>query len=143
MGVDGMKCPVCVAASSEVVETNLTGAAGPMPGQLLLLLILMGIDVVLDLVHGSILGVVIGIALILGIVVGNNGVRKLVIVFAWIGLIFSGLAMVALLGANAGGGFLILGAISIGIGVFTIWTLSHSDVRDWMFKTAFKDGLSL
>ncbi len=111
-----------------------------MPTQLTILLVLMAISVLSGFLQGSYIGVLLNIALIAGVLAGNHGVRKFLLFFAWISLLISGVIFAMLVGGGETTGTAI-GAYSVAVSAFTVWTLSHSDVRDWMFKTAFKDGL--
>ncbi len=100
----------------------------------------MAIGTLTNFMDGHYLSVVLNIALIGGVLAGNHGVRKFLLFLAWIGLIISGVALAMIMSAEFQQG-MVLGVYSVAVSGFTVWTLSHKDVREWMFKTAFKDGL--
>jgi len=118
----------------------LTSPAGPMPGKLKVVVALLGLGVLLNFLSMSLISVAFGIALLVGILVGNDGVRKLIMILAWISLVFSGVSMVLLVSLGYPLG-VALGAFGLAQNIFLIWALKQNDVRDWMFKTAFKAGL--
>lgn len=140
MTADGMKCQACSLAAAPQLDA-LTSPAGSMPGKLMAVVILLGIGVVLNLLTMSLISMAIGITLIVGILVGNDGIRKLVMILAYISLLFSGIAMVLVVLVAAHPLVLVMGLFGVAQNVFLIWALKQNDVRDWMFKTAFKDGL--
>jgi hypothetical protein len=139
MTADGMKCSNCVA-SIAISEPEMLAPAGSMPGKLAVVIGLMAISVLLNILTTSLISGGIGIALIAGILVGNNGVRLFVKALVWLQLLFQSIGLVAVLALNETP-LLLASLFSVGISVFVIWTLMQDDVRTWMFKTAFKDGL--
>lgn len=142
MGVEGMTCASCCAAGRVAPDPELTKPAGSMPVQLVIVLALMAINIGLSLIEGGYISVALNLALMAGVLAGNHGVRKFLLFFAWVNLVVSGiLCALIVLAAATEEGELVYAAISTGIAAFTVWALSHPDVREWMFKTAFKDGL--
>lgn len=141
MTVDGMKCAQCAAILNVAPNVDeLTGPAGAMPGKLVVVVALLGLSVLLNLLALSFLNVVIGCALLFGILVGNDGIRRLVMALAWISLVLAGFGLVA---AAAAGATVVaaVGVFGVTQNIWLIWALRQDDVRNWMFKTAFKDGL--
>src|SRR4030095_248267 len=125
---------------SSVVEPRQQ-SDGPvaMPVKLIVLLVLMGLSVANNLYRGSWLGVIIGGLLMAGVFSGNNSVRQLLIVLGWLGVIFTGVALVmALMVAGAsltlGIWVVVLIGYSLAVNVFFIWCLAQDDVREWMFR---------
>ena len=139
MTAEGMKCQPCSMAAAPQLD-ELTSPAGPMPGKLKVVVALLGLGVLLNFLSMSLISVAFGIALLVGILVGNDGVRKLIMILAWISLVFSGVSMVLLVSLGYPLG-VALGAFGLAQNIFLIWALKQNDVRDWMFKTAFKAGL--
>ena len=139
MTADGLKCPNC-ALSPNPVASDLAGPAGPMPGKLQAVVALIGLGILLNLVSYSLLSVAFGVALLVGILAGNDGIRRFVIALAWINVILGGFGLAMVLSAGEPM-LLAFAAFGLAQSVFVVWALMQNDVRDWMFKTAFKDGL--
>ncbi len=144
MTVDGMKCSSC-SIKTAVLDANLTAAAGSMPGKLLAVVTLMIISIVLSALSFSFLSAAFSAALLVGLFIGNDGVRRFVVALTWLNLMLKIGALILVLGLSGGkvdGETIVLSALSMGISGFVVWALVQNDVRDWMFKTAFKDGLA-
>lgn len=127
-----------------------------MPGKLKVVLGIYAINVVLNILNSSWFSAVIGVLIMAFLFKGSDTMRKVVIVFAVIGLVFSVLGLVfsvlgllgigALLavasaaGATGGMGDVIIALASIIFGivgsVYTIWALTRQDVKDWMLAKA-------
>jgi hypothetical protein len=139
MTADGLKCQACSVVAAPPVH-ELAGPAGPMPTKLQVVVALLGLGILLNFLTLSLLTAGIGVALLIGILVGNDGIRRFVTALAWINLVIGGfaLAMILSAGSSQAVGVAIFGVVQ---NVFVIWTLGQEDVRNWMFKTAFKDGL--
>ena len=139
MTADGMKCQPC-SVTTAAAFNELTAPAGAMPGKLIAVVVLLGLGIALNLITMSLLSVALGVALLVGILVGNDGVRRFVMILAWISLVMGGFALVLFVTAGSSLG-VIFAAFGVAQNVFLIWALKQDDVRNWMFKTAFKDGL--
>jgi hypothetical protein len=111
--------------------------ARPMPGKLLIVVVLMSIGVMLNLFTGAILSAVIGGALVLGVLVGNDGVRKFLIGLAGVNILWSLIVLLGASGKIEGSVLVIAGVFAIAIPAFMIWTLTQEDVREWMFRKNF------
>jgi hypothetical protein len=111
-----------------------------MPGKLTVVVVLLGLGILLNLISMSLLSVAFGVALLVGILAGNDGIRRFVIALAWINLALGAFGLVMVLSA---GDSLVLMLAVFGVAqtLFVLWALMQEDVREWMFKTAFKDGL--
>lgn len=143
MTAEGMKCPACSTKMMEM-DSDLTSAAGSMPGKLLAVVILMSISILLNVISMSLVSAIFGGALLAGLFVGNDGVRRFVVGLMWVNLMIKiGLFIFALglSGGHLDGTVVALSGLSMAISGFVVWALVQNDVRDWMFKTAFKDGL--
>jgi hypothetical protein len=118
-----------------------------MPGKLKVVLGIYAINVVLNILNSSWIAAVIGVLVMAFLFKGSDTMRKVVIVFAVIGLVFSVLgllgigALLAVLsaaGGEAAGGMgdviIALASIIFGLvgGIYTIWALTRQDVKDWM-----------
>ncbi len=118
---------------------GLASPAGSMPGKLVTVVVLMIISIVLNLLTLSFFSAALGTALVVGLFVGNDGVRRFVVGLMWVNLAVSiGFFVLAL---SLNGATVLSSVLSVGIAGFVVWALVQDDVRDWMFKTAFKDGL--
>lgn len=122
-----------------------------MPGKLKVVLGIYAINVVLNILNSSWISAVIGVLIMAFLFKGSDTMRKVVIVFAVIGLVFSVLgllgigALLAVLsaagGESTGGmGDVIIALASIVFGlvgsIYTIWALTRPDVKDWMIAKA-------
>ena len=107
-----------------------------MPGKLIAVIVLLGINVVLNLATKSWFGAVLGGALIAALVRGSHNARGIGIGLSALGLGFT--VFTAATGANAVSGtelaplFWSLIAFSAAQGGYTIWALTRADVIDWM-----------
>ncbi len=120
-----------------------------MPGKLKIVLGIYAINVVLNILNSSWISAVIGVLVMAFLFKGSDTMRKVVIVFAVLGLVFSVLGLLgigALLavasaaGATGGMGDVIIALASIIFGIvgsiYTIWALTRPDVKDWMLAKA-------
>ncbi|MBX3251829.1 MAG: hypothetical protein KF901_31915 [Myxococcales bacterium] len=127
-----------------------------MPGKLKVVLGLYAVSLVLNLINQGWVGAALNILVMVFLFKGSDTMRKVVIVFAIIGLVFSVLgilgllALIALVSAaesaiteaggtvsgGAGMGDVILLALQVAFGIvsaiYTIWALTRQDVKDWM-----------
>lgn len=143
MTENGMRCPSCDKKLLQV-DPSLTSAAGAMPGKLIAVIILMIISILLSVLTFSLISAGVGVALLVGIFLGSDGARKFVIGLVWVDLMIKiGLFAFAVIMSSGQVDmlFYLIAGVSIGISGFIIWALAQNDVRDWMFKTAFKDGM--
>ena len=144
MTPDGMTCSPC-SIKTAALDVTLTSAAGSMPGKLLAVVIFMVISIVLSVLSFSFLSAAFSVALLIGLFIGNDGVRRFVIALTWLDLMLKiGLLILVLsmAGGQLDGVTIMLSSLSMSISGFVVWALVQNDVRDWMFKTAFKDGLA-
>jgi len=142
MTVEGMLCSPCNITKS--VDAVSNRPAGSMPGKLQVVFVLMIIAVVLSVLTSSFISAGIGMALLLGLFVGNDGVRKFVIGLVWLDLMIKAGLVVFVVIVSSGKVdmfFILITLVSVSISGFVIWVLGQHDVRDWMFRTAFKEGL--
>ncbi|MCA9612910.1 MAG: hypothetical protein H6722_06800 [Sandaracinus sp.] len=122
-----------------------------MPGKLKVVLGIYAINVILNILNSSWISAIIGVAIMALLFKGSDTMRKVVIVFAVIGLVFSVLgllgigALLAVLSAaggeaTGGMGDVIIALASIIFGlvgsIYTIWALTRQDVKDWMLAKA-------
>jgi hypothetical protein len=108
-----------------------------MPPSLTVLFILQGLSVLASLLVGALFSAALSAALLVGLIVGNDGVRKFVIALSALSLLWSAVLLLGVAGMHAGSTLLAVMLIGIAIQVFTIWTLTRSNVRDWMFRKNF------
>ncbi len=113
-----------------------------MPTKLKVLVGLMGVSILLALASSFWVSALINTLLLIGVLRGNEGVRWLIQVFAFIGLCY-GIFVVAMgIGTVALAGFLGIivlgtGAFSVAHNAFLIWCLRQQDVQSWMYHKSF------
>jgi len=117
-----------------------------VPGKIIVVIVLLLLAIAVDTIAqlkrdgleaGYVIGVVVRALLIVGLLKGSEGVRMVLKAFAFIGLFFSGMALVMLLIASGRGAppmafvAAILGVISNG---FVVYALMDQGVQAWMFS---------
>jgi hypothetical protein len=100
----------------------------PMPGKLKVLLALMALSIASSVIGGAWVSAAISIAIVIGLFIGNETVRKVVLVFSALGFVFAALSMLTFHPLA-----LIAGAVSALQSGFTLVCLTSSDVKTWMF----------
>lgn len=124
-----------------------------MPGKLVVLVVLMGLNLLLTGVEVAlapgfnVVALLINAFLLYSVIRGNESIRRAMIALSYLGLILSVVALILallvlsrLLGTLLG--IIALAAIFVSIArcVYTIWVLNQPDVQSWMFKRSL--GLS-
>ena len=110
-----------------------------MPGKLIALMALMGINAAMSFADGRYVVGTIQVLILAGVAAGNEAVRKLLIALNGLSLVvsvvfgaiafFAGpLAMLALAST-------IFGVVSA---AFAIWVLTRPEVEHWMYKRSMK-----
>ena len=110
----------------------------PVPAKLKILMVLMALSIGFNLIGGKWFSALIGALLMLGVFKGSEGTRVIVIGFSLLGLVFSGLTLLA--------GFLspllfIAGALGVAQSGFTVWCLMSAEVQDWMYKRSLPENV--
>lgn len=111
-----------------------------MPKKLVIVLVLLGINVLLSLGSKSWIGAGIGVACIAGLFKANDVVRKVIIVFSIIGMVFNALGIMGGLTIMAigemGMAMFVLASCTYGIAanIFVVYALTREEVKTWMLN---------
>lgn len=94
----------------------------------------------------AIFSLVIRGLLLLGFLKGSEGVRTLLIIGAFLGVLFGGFALVVslpLMGAMGIGGVIVvaMAGYSVAVGVYMIWALRSHEVQQWMLNRSLGGNL--
>jgi len=100
----------------------------PMPGKLKILLALMALSIGSSLVGRSWFSAAISVAIAIGLFIGNETVRKVVLFFSALGLVFAALSMLTFHPLA-----FVAGAVAALQSGFTVFCLTSADVKTWMF----------
>lgn len=128
---------------------GMHGVGNPMPtkfkvllGMYVFSLVTAGIELYLD--PGVLKGIALGLTLFILVSLwrGNEAMRQFVMIFAFIGLCVSGVALILLTLASFAAPYAILAAALSAYGVirsgFVLWCLRQQDVQFWMYNKSMK-----